>query len=166
MVREFALEANNGAIINLPFKIKVSKEYDYIVVGNIKKRDIVIGEYPFRNGKLKIDGYGTIRTTASKVKNEQKLHQHVIDADKLPAGAVWRFRQEGDVFSPLGLGGTKKLKEYFIDKKIPQRMRDDIPVLAVGNQILAVADIEIADSLKVTDETKQLYKINYEKDLV
>ena len=45
-------------------------------------------------------------------------------------------------------------------------MRDDIPVLAVGNQILAVADIEIADSLKVTDETKQLYKINYEKDLV
>ena len=70
------------------------------------------------------------------------------------------------MFAPLGLDGSKKLKEYFIDKKIPQRMRDDIPVLAVGNQILAVADIEIADSLKVTDETKQLYKINYEKDLV
>lgn len=166
MVREFALEANNGAIINLPFKIKVSKEYDYIVVGNIKKRDIVIGEYAFRNGKLKIDGYGTIRTTSSKVKNEQKLHQHVIDADKLPAGSVWRYRQEGDMFAPLGLGGSKKLKEYFIDKKVPQRMRDEIPVLAVGNQILAVADIEIAESVKVTDETKHLYKINYEKDLV
>lgn len=166
MVREFALEANNGAIINLPFKIKVSKEYDYIVIGNIKKRDIVVGEYPFRSGKLKIQGYGTIRTTSSKVKNEQKLHQHVIDADKLPANAVWRFRQEGDTFSPLGLDGTKKLKEYFIDKKIPQRMRDEIPVLAVGNTVLAIADIEIADSIKVTDTTKQLYKINYEKDLV
>lgn len=166
MVREFALEANNGAIINLPFKIKVSKEYDYIVVGNIKKRDVTNGEYPFRKGKLKIDGYGTIRTTSSKVKNEQKLHQHVIDAEKLPEQAVWRYRKEGDVFSPLGLNGTKKLKEYFIDKKIPQRMRDDIPVLAVGNTILAVADIEIAESVKVTDETKQLYKINYEKDLV
>ena len=45
-------------------------------------------------------------------------------------------------------------------------MRDEIPVLATGNQILVVADIEIADCLKVTDETKQLYKINYEKDLV
>ncbi len=166
MIREFALEANNGSIINLPFKLKVSKEYDYIAMGNIKKREITTGEYPFRSGKLKIDGYGTIRTTASKVKNEIKLHQHVIDADKLPEGAIWRFRREGDMFAPLGLDGSKKLKEYFIDKKIPQRMRDDIPVLAVGNQILAVADIEIADSLKVTDETKQLYKINYEKDLV
>lgn len=166
MVREFALEANNGSIINLPFKIKVSKEYDYIVIGNIKKRDIVIGEYPFRSGKLKVDGYGTIRTTSSKVKNEQKMHQHIIDADKLPKDAVWRYRREGDTFAPLGLGGTKKLKEYFIDKKIPQRMRDEIPVLATGNQILVVADIEIADCLKVTDETKQLYKINYEKDLV
>lgn len=94
------------------------------------------------------------------------MHQHVIDADKLPANAVWRFRQEGDTFSPLGLDGTKKLKEYFIDKKIPQRMRDEIPVLAVGNTVLAIADIEIADSIKVTDTTKQLYKINYEKDLV
>ncbi len=166
MIREFALEANNGAMINLPFKIKVSKEYDYIVVGNIKKRDIVAGEYPFRSGKLKIEGYGTIRTTASKVKNEPKLHQHIVDADKLPLEAVWRFRREGDTFAPLGLGGTKKLKEYFIDKKIPQRMREQIPVLAVGNQILVVADIEIADSIKVTDETKQLYKINYEKDLI
>ena len=126
----------------------------------------MIGEYPFRSGKLKVDGYGTIRTTSSKVKNEQKMHQHIIDADKLPKDAVWRYRREGDTFAPLGLGGTKKLKEYFIDKKIPQRMRDEIPVLATGNQILAVADIEIADCLKVTDETKQLYKINYEKDLV
>ena len=126
----------------------------------------MVGEYPFRSGKLKIQGYGTIRTTSSKVKNEQKMHQHVIDADKLPANAVWRFRQEGDTFSPLGLDGTKKLKEYFIDKKIPQRMRDEIPVLAVGSTVLAIADIEIADSIKVTDATKQLYKINYEKDLV
>ena len=94
------------------------------------------------------------------------MHQHIIDASKLPNNAVWRTRQEGDTFAPLGLGGTKKLKEYFIDKKIPQRMRDEIPVLAVGNKILAIADIEIADELKVTDETKHFYKINYEKDVM
>ena len=165
MVREFALEANNGSIIGLPFKIKVMKEYDYITIGIIKKKE-VIGENTFRSGKLKIEGYGIIRSTSSKVRTEPKIHQHIIDAQKLPANAVWRLRQEGDTFAPLGLGGTKKLKEYFIDKKIPQRMRDLIPVLAVGNKILAVADIEIADEIKVTPETKQFYKINYEKDLV
>ena len=165
MIREFALEANNGNIISLPFKVKVLKEYDYIVIGYIKKKEIS-GEYSFRSGKLKIDGYGIIRSTISKVLTEPKIHQHIIDADRLPTTAKWRFRQEGDVFAPLGLGGTKKLKDYFIDKKIPQRMRDFIPVLAVENKILAVADVEIADELKVTENTRSYYKINYEKDII
>ena len=165
LVKNFALEANNGSVICLPFKVKVIKEYDYIVIGHLKKKDNV-GEYYFQSGKLKIRGYGTIRSTSSKVLTEPKLHQHIIDAEKLPNNAIWRFRQEGDVFSPLGLNGTKKLKEYFIDKKVPQRMRNEIPVLADGNKILIVADIEIADELKVTDETTRFYKVNYEKDLV
>lgn len=164
MVRDFALEANNGNMINLPFKIKVLKEYDYIVIGDIKKQDVT-GEYEFRSGKLKIENYGVIRSTSSKVLTEPKMHQHIIDADKLPTHAVWRFKQIGDTFAPLGMGGSKKLKEYFIDKKIPQRMRDSIPVLAVGNKILAVADIEIADEIKVTENTQHYYKINYEKEL-
>ncbi len=165
MVREFALEANNGNMISLPMKVKVLKEYDYIVIGYFKKK-VTTGEYAFRSGKLKIDGYGIIRSTSSKVKTEPKIHQHIIDADRLPTKAVWRFRQESDIFSPLGLGGTKKLKDYFIDKKIPQRMRNEIPVLAVDNRILIVADIEIADELKVTEKSERLYKINYEKDLI
>lgn len=165
IVRNFALEADNGSIISLPFKVRALKEYDYIVIGYIKKKEN-IGEYAFQSGKLKIDGYGIIRSTSSKVLTEPKNHQHIIDAEKLPSNAAWRFRKEGDVFSPLGLGGTKKLKEYFIDKKIPQRMRNEIPVLAVGDKILIVADVEIADELKVTPETKRYYKVNYEKDLV
>ena len=165
IVRSFAIEAENGNMITLPFKVKALKEYDYIVIGYIKKKEN-IGEYPFQSGKLKIEGYGIIRSTSSKVLTEPKIHQHIIDAEKLPSNAVWRFRQEGDTFAPLGLGGTKKLKEYFIDKKVPQRMRNEIPVLAVGNKILAVADIEIADEIKVTVDSKRFYKINYEKNLM
>jgi len=165
MVREFALEADNGNVISLPMKIKVLKEYDYIIIGYLKKKETT-GEYAFRSGKLKIEGYGIIRSTSSKVLNEQKNHQHIIDAEKLPKNAVWRFRQENDTFSPLGLGGTKKLKDYFIDKKIPQRMRSQIPVLAVGSKILIVADVEIADELKVDENSKQFYKVNYERDLI
>lgn len=165
IVKDFVKESNNGSIISLPFKIKVLKEYDYIVFGDIKKK-AVSGEYDFRSGKLKIEGYGIIRSTISKVLTEPKIHQHIIDADRLPTNAKWRFRQEGDTFASLGLGGTKKLKEYFIDKKIPQRMRDSIPVLAVDNKVLIVADIEIAEELKVTENTRSYYKINYEKDIL
>ncbi len=165
MVRQFAIEANNGNVISLPFKIKVSKEYDYITIGYIKKNQLT-NSYLFKTGKLNLEGYGLIRVGATKKAIEPKMHQHVVDADKIPEGAIWRYKKEGDYFAPLGLGGSKKLKEYFIDKKIPQRMRDSIPVLAVDNQILIVADIEIADSIKITPDTENYYKIRYEQNFI
>jgi hypothetical protein len=39
-------------------------------------------------------------------------------------------------------------------------------ISGVENKILIVADVEIADELKVTEESKQFYKINYEKDVM
>lgn len=165
IVRQFAVEADNGSIISLPYDIKVCKEYDFIAIGYIKKKTIS-NKHPFKTGKTSLDEYGTIRVSAIKKLTPQKPHQHIIDANKVPANAIWRFRQDGDVFAPLGLNGTKKLKDYFIDKKIPQRMRDTTPLLADGNNILIVADIEIADSVKVTDSTTNFYKISYEQDLI
>lgn len=164
MIRSFAVESENGASIDLPFDIKIHKEYDYITM-SLKGKNKAETGYTFQKGKTYIEGFGTIRVVSSKVFNEIKPHSHVVDANKLPMGTVWRFRQQGDEFSPYGGAGTKPLKEYFIDKKIPQRLRDRIPVLAVGNQILIVADIEIADSLKVDETSKNLFKIHYEKDL-
>lgn len=164
LIKAFAKESENGASIDLPFDIKVHKEYDYLTI-SLKNDKKYVSGYAFKKGKTEIVGFGTIRVVSSKVFNEIKPHSHVIDADKLPDGAVWRFRQMGDQFTPFGDAGTKSLKEYLIDKKIPQRLRDRIPVLAVGNQILIVADIEIADSLRVDDTSQKLYKIHYEKDL-
>lgn len=163
LVRSFALESENGNIINLPFQIKVCKEYDYIVIGHIRKKELA-DSYKFKAGRIKIEGYGSIRVSAAK-KYSEKSHQHIIDANKIPDDAVWRFKQTGDTFATLGLGGTKKLKDYFIDKKVPQRVRDEIPLLASGNKILAIADLEIAEDVKVTDETTDFVKINYAKDL-
>ena len=74
----------------------------------------------------------------------------LLDYRKVPKDAIWRFRQEGDMFTKFG-GGTKKLKSFMIDKKIPLRLRDITPVLASGNEILAVAGVEISDKVKVED---------------
>ena len=76
--------------------------------------------------------------------------QLLIDYRKVPKDAFWRFREDGDVFTKFG-GGTKKLKSYLIDKKVPARLRDNIPVLASGNQIYAIAGVEISELVKVED---------------
>ena len=120
----------------------------------------------FKKGKTYIDGFGTIRIVSSKVFNDIKPHQHVVDVTKIPNNAIWRFKQDDDVFTPFGSTSEKKLKDYLASKKIPQRLRGNIPVLAVDNVIYIVADIEISDLLKVDENTKNLYKINYEKDIL
>ena len=89
----------------------------------------------------------------------KKLKVLKFDADAMPETAVIRAMKEGDKFTKFG-GGTKKLGDYFTDKKIPVRMRKQIPLIADGNEILAVGGVEISDKIKITDNTEnKLYLI-------
>lgn len=67
----------------------------------------------------------------------------------------------GDVFKPLKSNGTKKLKEYFIDCKIPRDLRDKVPLVAVGNEIVWVVGYKISDKFKVTENTKTVLKMEF-----
>ena len=84
----------------------------------------------------------------------------MIDLDKVPENAKWRIRKEGDFIEKFG-GGVKKLKTYFMDKKIPVRLRNYLPVLAVGSEVLAVAGVDISEQLRVTENTKKFGLIKY-----
>ena len=81
-----------------------------------------------------------------------------IDQAKLPASAVIRTKQEGDVFTKFG-GGTKKLNDYFTDKKIPTRLRDRIPLIADGKEILAIFDVAVSDKVKIDTNTQAVLQI-------
>lgn len=76
-----------------------------------------------------------------------------FDFDKIPETAVVRFMRAGDKFKKFG-GGTKNLGDYFTDRKIPVRIRKNIPVVADGSQILIVCGVEISDDIKVGEGTK------------
>ena len=85
-----------------------------------------------------------------------------FDYRKVPKDARWRYREDGDVFEKFG-GGTKKLKSFLIDKKIPVRLRDYIPVLASGNEVYVIAGVEISNKVKVGDDVSTCYKIKVQK---
>lgn len=85
----------------------------------------------------------------------EKVKTLRFDFEKIPKTAVIRFMKEGDKFTKFG-GGTKSLGDYFTDKKIPVRIRTQIPLIADGNEILAVGGVEISDKIKITDKTKTL----------
>lgn len=53
----------------------------------------------------------------------------VFDAARLVGGLRARTRRAGDRFSPIGLNGTKKLKDYFIARGVPAPQRDAAPLV-------------------------------------
>lgn len=90
----------------------------------------------------------------------EMLHQdntEYFDADALD-GACFRYRREGDVICPLGLGGTKRLSDYLSDRKIPLHMRDALVLLAKGNHVFWVAGVGVSDTSKAKPGSR-LYKI-------
>ena len=160
MIKSMAVEAENGTKISLVNGISVIKEYNFITFTN-RRIKTSSKTYAFTKGKLDISGFGLIDTITTR-KFEMEKYTHLIDAVKLPKDAVWRFRKDGDMFEKFG-GGTKSLSDYLIDKKVPVRLRATTPVLAVGNEILVIAGVEISKKLKVDKDTKVAYGINVKR---
>lgn len=79
------------------------------------------------------------------------MHGCCVDLDKIDGGEL-RFRREGDMFTPYG-GKRKKLKQYFIDKKIPKRLRDRIPLVCKGDEVLVAVGIEVSEKVKQDENT-------------
>ena len=59
--------------------------------------------------------------------------------------------------------GSKKLKQLFIDLKIPKEERDRIPVLQDDNGILCVGNFRNSEEYKVDENTKEVLKICFKK---
>ena len=82
-----------------------------------------------------------------------------FDMDKLKGALRVRNRIAGDIFHLSGMKGSKKLKEFFIDEKIPRRERDSTPLIVSGDTILWVVGERTADYGKVDKDTKRILKI-------
>jgi tRNA(Ile)-lysidine synthase len=84
-----------------------------------------------------------------------------MDSDRVSFPFVLRSSKAGDRFRPLGLGGAKKLKKFFIDAKIPKSQRPRIPILCSGEQIIWVVGHRLDDRVKVTEDTSKLLRLLY-----
>lgn len=86
--------------------------------------------------------------------------EQYVCGDKL-AGAVVRARRPGDRIRLFGMQGRKKLKDYFIDQKIPRGMRGQIPLVAAGNEVLWIVGYALSEDLRVGDELEKVVRLNY-----
>ncbi len=85
----------------------------------------------------------------------------LFDYDRLRFPIMVRSRMPGDRISPLGMRGTKKVKDLFIDEKVPLAERATIPLVTTGDEeIIWVLGLRISDKYKVTARTKRILKLS------
>ena len=155
-----------GIKVELPKKIRAYKDYNILRI--YKKEDV-----QEKFDEVKVDGIRDIKLNneylvkmerVEDIKKEslKDTYAKYFDYDKLiKEGFTIRKRRDGDIFKPLNSNGTKKLKKYFIDKKISRIERDNFYLLAKGNEIIWIVRDKISDNYKVTSETKGIIKITF-----
>lgn len=89
----------------------------------------------------------------------EKKYTKVLAYDTINHNICLRTRRAGDYLVVNRAGGRKKLKEYFIEEKIPREERDGVILLAEGSHILWVVGHRISEAAKVTEETRYSLKI-------
>lgn len=141
---------SGGRQVNLPFGYVAVSDYGYVTVEKTKKETADEFEIPFCIGST-VTPAGTVNVVDIPSDNALRF-----DLNKLPENCVYRLRKQGDEFTKFG-GGTKPLKKYLIDKKIPQRMRDGLIMIARDSEVYAICGVEISDKIKVDDSSKVYY---------
>ena len=85
--------------------------------------------------------------------------RQVVDADSMAGEVIVRHRRDGDRIAPLGLGGTRKLKDYFCDLGIPPAQRDKKLLLTAQGEIVWIIGHAVSANAAVTDRTTRWIQI-------
>ncbi|MEG2014534.1 MAG: tRNA lysidine(34) synthetase TilS, partial [Clostridia bacterium] len=143
--------ADGGKQVDLPFGFVAYNDYDHITIERRDKYNNIFFSMPFTVGQTTTP-CGIITVTNFAMDSVARW----FDIDKIGKEAVIRNQLSGDVFQKFG-SGTKKLVDFFTDKKIPYRKRNSIPLVAIGNEVLIVGDIEISEKIKGTTNSNVYY---------
>lgn len=106
---------------------------------------------------------GRFTLRAGKVPKNLDLGKYaqVFDADKIRAPLFVRTRRDGDRLALLG-GGKRKLSDILIDKKVPRALRDSVPLIVMGEEILWAVGAAPGKTCAVVPESVRALVIEYQ----
>ena len=56
----------------------------------------------------------------------------------------FRTRRQGDWIIPLGMNGSKKVQDLFVDEKVYKECRDLVPLVCIGDEVLWIVGDEVS----------------------
>ncbi len=123
---------------------------------NLQSDKSVCNDENKKHSNLKVNKITTDKFTSWLAENKNNKYNECIDMDRISGELYVRFRKSGDMFSPLGMNGEKKLKDFFIDEKVPKDLRDNIPLVCDDKGIIWVVGYRLSNRVKRTNNTKNI----------
>ena len=134
-IAELARSDATGKVVELPGRLRVRREYDTLAVEPDERAE----KFPPEEETLPVPGEATLPlrgvTVTAEVTDapegfaaEDPMTMYV-SAQAAGAELLLRSHGPGERFVPLGMTGSRKLQDFFVDEKVPRRMRDRMPVV-------------------------------------
>lgn len=169
-INQMAMGEKPQAFINLPNSITVRKVYDSLLFSPAKEKRAEGFCYLFDGpGRFRLAALG--RSISVEEVGKAALSEigaspwtAFLNADRLSYPLMIRNFRPGDKFVPFGMSGHKKLKEFFIDLKVPSKVRAQTPVLIYRDTPIWVCGLRIDDRFKVTPDTKKILKVTFDAE--
>jgi len=159
------MEAGSGKSINLPNGIE-ARSCNKTITLSFTQNDpaiTIFGQYPIEiPGMTNIPGWiinsSFVKTLNSELANKDHT---IVNLDRrLASNPIWvRGWKNGDRMQPLGMLGTKKVQDIFVDHKIPRTRRQALPVVYSNKGIIWIAGCGISDWAKVTNKSGSALKL-------
>ena len=120
-------------------------------------------EIPYTNGKNRVFEVRKRKISGISEINPKKYCTKCFDYDKISSVALFRYPLAGDYLLLDKAGRKKKLGRIFIDEKISAWRRKHMVVLAEGNHVLWVPELERCSAFYyLSEESREMLYI-YEK---
>ncbi len=151
--------------VALPKGYWAKRSYDTLVLGRQEESPAgMAGEIELTiPGRTRLEGLGMELEAAmaeGRLGPQAQADTAFLDYHQLAFPLRCRTFQPGDCFIPLGMESPKKLKNLFIDLKIPRAERPRIPLVISGDAICWVAGWRIDERFKIRPDTKKTVKLS------
>jgi tRNA(Ile)-lysidine synthase len=150
-------EGTHGNIIELPFNTVCFAEYDKICFSIREKAEGF--SVTIKPGEQIEITQAKMIVTAEYVDIKDVVFEENTEYFDLNVESVTlRSFENGDKIIPLGKTTSKKIKEIFINKKIPARERMS-KIIVEADEILCVLGVCRSDCFKINENTKKVLMI-------
>lgn len=160
-IDKFLYNGHVGLILQLPADLKIHYQYGKLVF--VREHTATIATYKVNllakiDEPMKLPDGQIIEIKVVPATFAIKGRNHCfVDADKIKGELIVRSRQAGDKITPKGMNGSKKIKDIFIDNKIPAPLRSHIPLVCDEQGIIWIAGVQQDVHYLVDENSKRIF---------